>query len=305
MFGILVLLCLAPLGPMATYYVRTDGNNSNLGTTNGSGGAWRTIDWAADHVSPGDVVRVQAGTYSERVTPGVNGTSVTNRVTFVADGAVTVCGWTFRQSQLHQGDRVRHRHECRLLTEFGLRRDRWHQQLPGVLEQRLQRRDRKAASVSASQIVINNSLVIGNTFTNFGIGNGSGMAVGIRGNNNVIAYNEIFNSHPDAFLIAALYNRWINNYIHDLTEASGGHSDVFQAGSSTLGLSYNVIEANFQVAMGNTGDEHTAQISHGSAAILFEVACGAMTENIFRRNVWHNVSTGTVGINQAIGRDNQ
>src|ERR1041385_6302815 len=78
----------------ATYYVRTDGNNTNNGLTNSSGGAWKTIDWGADHAAAGDTVRVQNGTYVERATPGISGTSG-NTVTLVADGIVTTCGLSF------------------------------------------------------------------------------------------------------------------------------------------------------------------------------------------------------------------
>lgn len=43
---------------MATYYLRTDGNDSNAGTSNTSGGAWRTFGKAASTVAAGDLVLV-------------------------------------------------------------------------------------------------------------------------------------------------------------------------------------------------------------------------------------------------------
>jgi hypothetical protein len=80
-----------------------------------------------------------------------------------------------------------------------------------------------------------------------------------------------------------------------LNESSGGHADVFQTGSgyNPDGWEQNLIEGTFYVARGNQGDEHVAQISYGQGTIQ-----QAFTQNIFRRNVWHEVSTGTIGINQ-------
>ena len=92
--GIVLFFLSASVASATTFYVRTDGNNSNTGTANTSAGAWLTITYAAAHVTAGDVVRVQAGTYVETPAIGVSGASG-NTVTIVADGAVTACGLTF------------------------------------------------------------------------------------------------------------------------------------------------------------------------------------------------------------------
>src|SRR5678815_5236231 len=94
LFGAVVFLLSTAVASGATFYVRTDGSDSNTGLTNDWSGAWRTIGYAAAHVSAGDTVRVQAGTYVEVASPAVNGT-VGNTVTLVADGAVTTCGMNF------------------------------------------------------------------------------------------------------------------------------------------------------------------------------------------------------------------
>ncbi len=88
-----------------TYYVRTDGSNSNPGTGPSASQAWQTIDHAASTIQAGERVYVAPGTYNEQVTLDYSGTSG-NRISFIADtdasefpgipaGAVTVDGTTY------------------------------------------------------------------------------------------------------------------------------------------------------------------------------------------------------------------
>ncbi len=74
-----------------TYFVRTDGNDTNSGTSNSSSGAWQTIQKAAGTMTAGDSVRVQPGTYYENVTPANSGTTG-NSIVYKADGAVVMDG---------------------------------------------------------------------------------------------------------------------------------------------------------------------------------------------------------------------
>ena len=66
---------------MATYYVRTDGSDSNSGTSNSAGGAWATVQKACNTVTAGDVVNIETGTYAETPTMATSG-SVGNLITF-------------------------------------------------------------------------------------------------------------------------------------------------------------------------------------------------------------------------------
>ncbi len=78
------LLLVAAIANAATYYVRTDGDNANAGTTNSSGGAWRNVWYAAKTVSAGDLVYMKAGTFNEFVTNTVSG-SAGNYITFIGE----------------------------------------------------------------------------------------------------------------------------------------------------------------------------------------------------------------------------
>ncbi|MCH8130678.1 MAG: right-handed parallel beta-helix repeat-containing protein, partial [Acidobacteria bacterium] len=78
-----------------TYYVRTDGSDSNTGLSNDAAGAWLTIQKAADTMVAGDTVRVQPGTYPEAVTP-LNAGTAANPITYLAVGAVVVDGGNVR-----------------------------------------------------------------------------------------------------------------------------------------------------------------------------------------------------------------
>ena len=76
-----------------TYYVRTDGNDSNTGLENSADGAWATLQKAADTMTAGDNVRVQEGTYnlSEPVSISATGTQ-DNNISYTTDGTVTLNG---------------------------------------------------------------------------------------------------------------------------------------------------------------------------------------------------------------------
>jgi hypothetical protein len=68
-----------------TYYVRTDGSNSNDGLTNSAEGAWLTVTYAESQISRGDIVIVQSGTYDEGVTINI-ANSGSDYITFVGEG---------------------------------------------------------------------------------------------------------------------------------------------------------------------------------------------------------------------------
>lgn len=82
-----ILLLLSTLvAPSATYYVRTDGNNSNTGLIDSAGGAWLTVQKAADTMVAGDNVIVKDGSFIEQVFTKATGTAG-SPITFTGSGA--------------------------------------------------------------------------------------------------------------------------------------------------------------------------------------------------------------------------
>jgi len=260
---------------------------------------WCTIQHAADTMVAGDTAYVHEGTYSEIVSLANDG-SPGNEITFVAygDDEVIVCGMDFDSTEYiriigftfdsdtgscSQRNTVSYLFGNNEYLEF------WNNVY----------RDGRWYGIEANNLddSCHNCLAIGNTFYDFGIGSGSSRATTLYGSNNLIAYNEVYNMHPDAFSLYGKDCRWIGNYIHDLSEESGGHSDGWQTGSSDHGISNSVIEANTLIGSGSASDEHVAQISN-TQPDRCSGACGSMTELIWRGNVFHDLGSGLVGINQ-------
>lgn len=81
MVTVLVVMVLSAANAAAlTYYVATTGNNTNPGTL---ARPWRTIQKAADTVTPGSKVYVRGGVYHERVTIRVSGTAAGGYIQFL------------------------------------------------------------------------------------------------------------------------------------------------------------------------------------------------------------------------------
>ncbi|MFH1597567.1 MAG: MopE-related protein [Patescibacteria group bacterium] len=69
-----------------TYYVKTDGSNSNGGTSWDQ--AWSSINYGANRLSPGDTLLVANGTYNEsRITRDMTSGTADNPITIKADGS--------------------------------------------------------------------------------------------------------------------------------------------------------------------------------------------------------------------------
>lgn len=100
----LMALCLASEVHAATYFLRSGGNDANVGTTNSDGGAWKTLAKANASVAPGDVVQVVSlsaadttgGTATTIIAPAVDGTP-SAWITYIGNPASPL---TLGQSQI-------------------------------------------------------------------------------------------------------------------------------------------------------------------------------------------------------------
>ena len=109
---------------MTTYYVDTaNGSDSNAGTSEGSGNAWKTIQKAMNTLAAGDQVYVKAtGNYNEQVDTVTTGSSsnpvrIEGYTTTVGDdGQVTIDGQSTRQYGVYVNSGTGNYYEWRNFT---------------------------------------------------------------------------------------------------------------------------------------------------------------------------------------------
>jgi hypothetical protein len=76
-------------GLTPTHFVRTDGNNANLGTADTAGGAWLTLDYAWTNAPDGAIVKVGAGAFARTAETSQSApTGRATAVTFLATNPI-------------------------------------------------------------------------------------------------------------------------------------------------------------------------------------------------------------------------
>jgi hypothetical protein len=271
----------------ATFYVRLDGSNSNTGSANNSGGAWRTIDYAADRVSAGDIVRVQAGTYVEVVTPGVSGTSG-NTVTLVADGVVTTCGMSFssrnyiRVIGFTMDGAAPGCSNTTLVTVNGSNTglEFWNNTFDN---------SNHGFLVGASDRC-NSCIIVGGSFSRV---NNNSQALTITGNDAFVGYTAFDQIAYLGVVPSGHRSRFVNLNFSNFRNPAGSHPDFFfPQGLNTFGWSNNLIESIYGIGTPTITHNKAMHISNQTGGRTSRIGGVPWNDNIWRSSVTYNLGSG-------------
>lgn len=288
MMGLVLLMCGHAMAWAATYYVDKDNTQSNDSNPGTQALPWKTIGKASTTMVAGDTVIVNAGTYSENLSPSQSGTSG-NRITYRASGTVnintaninmgyiTVDGFT-----VIGGTNISSTGDCRQYSfQIGANGNYleilnnhfigtsifWNYVSPGETPTGM--------------------LVKGNRLEGYSCPEGDCVVMHIFGTNHIIENNEIGPaSDIDAFRLWGHDNIIRNNYVHDLTYTIGGaaHMDIVQTFALNNWWGYdNIIENNLF-------------INSESQMMMLESNANQDTRNFtFRNNVFANFNVNSEG----------
>ena len=103
-FFMLSLILSTVLYAGTDFYVATSGSDTNDGS---EATPWKTIQYSADHATPGSTVHISAGIYYERVQVNISGNTSAGYITFMGDpaGGTIIDGSNFTLSQMKSFNR--------------------------------------------------------------------------------------------------------------------------------------------------------------------------------------------------------
>jgi hypothetical protein len=289
--------CLGAVSQGATYYVAINGSNSNSGSQQSP---WLTIGYAASKAVAGDIVRVQSGTYDERVAISATGTNG-GWINYVADGQVVCRGFDLGGVSYVRliGFEITHTNTSYnrgimlngICTHIDILDNYIHDVNSDGLNSQTYANGGRPSNIT---IRGNTFYYIGrvpNVITNAAIAIGS---AAVSPHHWLIEYNSIQKS-GDFIDVCGTNNIYRNNYCRDFRNSdfnatdSSWHSDMFQDGSDGLavGTRFHIYERNF------CGDSIEANSHFG----IWQDTVGAGDTNIvIRGNVGFNLGESGVGV---------
>jgi len=258
----------------ATYYVALNGNNANAGFLQNP---WRTIDYAADRVSPGDTVIVGPGHYGETVTPNVSGTSG-RPITFYGAKLATNTAWSISgRNYIRVVGFVVDRaggQDCISLSNCNYI-EIWDSIFRGCTRQSIGQDTGGKGSIG------NNCIFSGNYF----IGGAESRFFQIRGTNNLVEYNIGDSQNEDFIYWFGQGNIIRNNYAFNPNRNSAGHVDFFQTGDdSGVGNNFTTVEYNLYI-------DSDIPASHHHFSNIENAGSTSFSHTLLRRNVSHQNGT--------------
>jgi hypothetical protein len=277
-----------------TYYVRTDGNNSNTGLINSAGGAWLTIGKAASTIVGGDTVRVQPGFYDEAVSETTSG-SAGNFITYLADGpGVTNKTWTLNGASWVKiiGFNVLNTTSNRAIGLAGVCSNFY------ILDNTCIGGNHTGIGATSTGD-LDTGFIRGNLLTNIGIISGVssnanvGISTGPKSNKILIEYNTIRWAGdfftPSGTNIIVRNNSALDYSNTHFNETDSYHQDSIQAGSggTQQGVRNQIYDANF------TGRSLELN-SHW--ALHRDIIVAGDSNILHRYNVGFNLGSGGIGI---------
>lgn len=287
---VLFLLLCAVRAEATTYYVRTNGSNSNTGTANTAGGAWLTITKGCTTAAAGDVVRVQAGTYVETASGCVSGTAG-NTVTLVADGTVTTCGMSFSSKSYvrvigftFDGNAAGCSNSVSLIvgsgTNTGL--EFWNDTVTNTTA------NAELFDFYGNSARCDKCIWIGGAFSNIGV-TASATALGPAGNDIFVGYIDFSAICYIGVGPSGVRGRFVNLNFSGMIQCLTSHPDFFYIhGLSTLGFSNTLIESTFAIGTPTASDNKFHHQQNETAV--------TWADNVYRQNVGTNIGSGAYSI---------